>query len=141
MRPVTRIALVSALFTFRVIAAAQPAPRPTPPAPPSGVKRALLQRIDVPVSPQHECVFGSAELAPGASIGRHFHDGYEIGYVLEGEAEVTVDGEPAKHMKAGESYRIDPRKPHDVRNVGTGPAKAIATWIVEKGKPLATPVK
>lgn len=106
-----------------------------------GIKRTLLQRVDVVGAEPKECVLGSAELAPGGSAGKHFHHGFEVGYVVEGEGELTIDGEAPRHVKAGDSYRVDARKPHDVRNTGTAPFKVVASWVVEKGKPLAEPVK
>ncbi len=106
-----------------------------------GVKRTVLQRADVVGAEPKECVVGSAELAPGASIGKHLHHGFEIGYVVEGEGELTVDGQAPRRLRAGDSYRVDVRKPHDARNDGSAPLKVVATWVVEKGKPLAEPVK
>ena len=104
-----------------------------------GIKRTILQRVDVP--PGHECVFGLAELPPGAAIGKHIHHGHELGVVVEGEGEVLVDGEPARRVKTGDTWKIDPLKPHDARNVGSGTFKVVASYVVEKGKPLAEPVK
>jgi quercetin dioxygenase-like cupin family protein len=124
----TALALASAV----TIAAAQA----------TGIKRAILQRADVDAGPEHkECVFGTAELAPGASVGKHIHPGIEVGLVAEGEGDLFIDGEAPRHMKAGDSYKVDVRKPHDAKNTGAGPMKLVATWVVEKGKPLAEPVK
>jgi len=113
------------------------ASRAEPPKP--EIKRTVLQRIDVPDS-KYEVILGLAEVAGDtASIGRHRHDGVEAGYVIEGEAVMTVEGQSAATaIKAGESYRIEAGKAHDV---ATGPhaAKVIAVYVVEKGKPLATP--
>ncbi len=106
-----------------------------------GIKRNILQREDVTGPEQKECVFGSAELPPGASIGKHIHHGFEIGYVAAGEGDLLVDGEPTRHLRAGDSYRVPARRPHDARNAGTSAFKVVATWVVEKGKPLAEPVR
>jgi quercetin dioxygenase-like cupin family protein len=106
-----------------------------------GIKRTILQRVDVEGPEHKECVFGVAELAPGASIGKHIHYGHELGYVAEGEGDLLVDGEPARHVRPGDSWKIDPRKPHDARNTGAAPLKVVANYLVEKGKPLAEPVK
>ncbi len=103
-----------------------------------GVTRKLFDRMDVPAG--YETVVGAAEMPPGAAIGRHIHHGVEFGYVAEGEVEFTVDGEKPYRLKAGGFYKIDAGKVHDARSVG-GPAKAVATWVVEKGKPLAEPAK
>jgi len=111
------------------------------PALAQGVKRSILQRADVAGTAPKECVFGSAELAPGHSLGKHLHHGVEIGYVMDGEFDLLVDGEPPRHLKAGDSYQIAALRPHDARNDGAAPIRVVATWVVEKGKPLAEPVK
>ena len=51
-----------------------------------------------------------------------------------------IDGQPARMLKGGDSYAVPPRVVHDAK---TGPegAKVIATYVVEKGQPLATPSK
>lgn len=103
-----------------------------------GVTRKIFDRMDVPAG--YETVVGSADLPAGVSIGRHTHHGVEFGYVAEGEVEFTVDGEKPYRLKAGGFYRIDAGKVHDARGIGA-PAKAVATWVVEKGKPLAEPAK
>ena len=105
-----------------------------------GIKRTLLQRVDLQGNEAKECVLGSAEIPAGGSAGKHFHHGIEVGYVVEGESEILVDGEAPKRVKAGESYSIPARRPHDAKAVG-GPVKVVATYVVEKGKPLAEPVK
>ena len=103
-----------------------------------GVARKIFDRMDVPAG--YETVVGSADMPPGAAIGRHTHHGVEFGYIAEGEVEFTVDGEKPYRLKAGGFYRIEAGKVHDARSVG-GSAKAVATWVVEKGKPLAEPAK
>ena len=106
-----------------------------------GIKRTLLQRVDVAGPEPKECVLGSAELDPGVSAGRHIHHGFEVGVVVEGEGELTVDGRAPRRLRPGDSYQIEARIPHDVRNDGNGRFKVVASWVVEKGKPLAEPVK
>ncbi|MBX7200114.1 MAG: cupin domain-containing protein [Rhodospirillaceae bacterium] len=103
-----------------------------------GVTRKLFDRMDVPAG--YETVVGSAELPAGASIGRHTHHGVEFGYVAEGAVEFTIDGEKPYRQKAGDFYRIDAGKVHDAKSIGA-PAKVIAIWVVEKGKPLAEPAR
>jgi quercetin dioxygenase-like cupin family protein len=102
-----------------------------------GIKRTLLQRSDV--ADNREVVLGLAEIAPGGSTGRHTHFGVETGYVLEGTTLFEVEGEAPKQLKAGDSYLIPAGKVHDARTVGDKGAKVLATYVVEKGKPLATP--
>lgn len=102
-----------------------------------GIKRTLLQRIDV--TSDREVILGHAEIAPGAGAGRHTHFGVETGYVLEGTASLEIEGETPKLLRAGDSYVIPAGKIHDAKTVGDVPTKILATYVVEKGKPLATP--
>jgi quercetin dioxygenase-like cupin family protein len=105
------------------------------PAP--AIKRTILQRYDI--APDREVILGMAEIPPGMAAGRHTHFGTESGYVAEGSASLEVEGETPKLMKAGDSYVIPAGKAHDAKTVGDKPVRVIATYIVEKGKPLATP--
>ncbi len=105
-----------------------------------GFKRVELQKHDL-VIPGREVVQARAEFDPGASIGKHTHPGEEIGYVLEGTLEFEVAGKPIVSLKAVDAFFIAPETIHAARNVGSAPAKVLATYVVEKGKPLATMVK
>ena len=102
-----------------------------------GIKRTLLQRIDI--GNNMELILGLAEIAPGGSTGRHTHFGVETGYTLAGQASLEVEGEAPKLMNPGDSYVIGVGKVHDAKVVGDAPAKVLAVYVVEKGKPLATP--
>jgi quercetin dioxygenase-like cupin family protein len=104
----------------------------------SGIKRTILLRTDEPGSTTHEAVMGIAEIAPGASAGRHRHYGIEIGYVLEGSVVLESEGRPAVTVKAGDSFKND--GVHNAKNTGDKPVKILAVYLVEKGKPLAEPV-
>jgi quercetin dioxygenase-like cupin family protein len=103
------------------------------------IKRIPLQRFDVPGT-AYETVIGIAEIAPNVSIGRHSHPGPESGYVIEGGFELLIEGEPPRLLKAGESYKVPPRTVHDAKTGADG-AKVIATYVVEKGQPLASAAK
>src|SRR5262245_54777135 len=100
-----------------------------------GVTRTALQRHDLSV-PGREVVQGLVELAPGVSSPRHAHPGEEIVYVVEGTLEYKLDGKQPVTLKAGEVLFIAPGEVHAVTNVGTGNGAELATYIVEKGKPL-----
>jgi quercetin dioxygenase-like cupin family protein len=102
-----------------------------------GIKRTLLQRADV--GDNREVILGVAEISPGGSTGRHTHFGVEAGYVVEGTTSLEIEGEVPKLLKAGDSYQIPAGKIHDAKAVGDGGSKVLATYVVEKGKPLATP--
>jgi quercetin dioxygenase-like cupin family protein len=104
-----------------------------------GVKRTIVKTQDV--SGGHQAVIASVTITPGASAGRHTHPGEEISYVIEGEGEILIDGQPPLHIKAGEGFVIPAGAIHDAHNTGTVPLKLAAVYYVEKGKPLATPAK
>jgi quercetin dioxygenase-like cupin family protein len=80
-------------------------------------------------------------LGPGASFGRHTHPGEEVIYVLEGTFEYDVEGRAPVTLKAGEVLFIPAGTIHAAKNVGAGTATEIATYIVEKGKPLVVLVE
>lgn len=101
-----------------------------------GIKRTLLQRIDV--SETREAVLGAAEIPEGGTTGRHTHPGVETGYVLEGSIRLEIDGEPTRILKAGDSYKIPEGRVHNGSAEG-GAVRVLATYVVDKGKPLATP--
>jgi len=100
------------------------------------IKRTILQKTDV--GGNQETILGLAEIAPGGSTGKHSHPGIETGYVLEGSATLEIEGMPPIAMNAGTSYLIPAGKIHDAKNSGSVPVKVLATYVVEKGKPLAT---
>jgi len=122
------------LFAFTTAHGQQPPALGTAAA---SIKRTPLQKFDVPGT-NFETVIGIAEIAPNVSIGRHTHPGPESGYLLEGEFTLLVQGQPDKPLKAGESYQVPSGTIHDARTGAQG-AKVIATYVVEKGKPLASP--
>lgn len=135
-----RLLACTAIVLAAMTAASAAQDKPTPPPITQGagnIKRTLLQKFEVPNS-NMETVIGIAEIVPNATIGRHTHFGVEAGYVLEGELVLMVAGQPDKTLKAGDSYQIAAGVPHDGK-AGPNGAKAIATYVVEKGKPLATP--
>ena len=103
-------------------------------------KRVELQHHDLS-APDREVVTARAEFQPGGMAPRHSHPGEEIGYVLEGEFVLEVDGQPAKKMKPGDSFFIPAGTVHAAKNPGKGGAAVLSTYIVEKGKPFATPAK
>jgi quercetin dioxygenase-like cupin family protein len=105
-----------------------------------GVKRTDLQRHDLSASGR-EAIQVIVELAPGVLAAKHTHPGEEVIYVLEGLLEYEVEGKPAVTLKAGDVLFIPAGTIHSARNVGTGNGAELATYIVEKGKPLLTPVK
>ncbi len=100
-----------------------------------GIKRTDLQRQDLS-APGREVIQVRVDLAPGVAFGRHRHPGEEIIYVLEGSLQYEIDGKAPVTLKAGDVLFIPAGTIHAARNVGTDNAAELATYVVEKGKPL-----
>ena len=105
------------------------------PAQQPGITRTDLQRHDLSV-PGREVVQVRVDFAPGVAFGKHSHPGEEIAYVLEGVLEYQVEGKPPVTLKAGEVLFIPAGTIHAAKNVGSGNGAELATYVVEKGKPL-----
>ena len=135
MRKKLSLVAVLAVVAFAIPAAAQQAP-----VQPSPVKRTPIGKIDVPGS-NYEVITAMVELQPGFRAGRHTHPGTVQAQVLEGEFMIQFDGQPEKTFKAGQSLEVPNAAIHNEGAVGSVPAKLIAVYVVEKGKPLVSPVK
>ena len=120
------LGLAVAAFAFAGIAVAQQ----------TGIKRTPLQKLDFPAG--YNTVTAIAEVPAGGAAGRHTHPGAEIGYVLEGELELIIDGKPPMKIKAGESYQIPEGAIHDAK-AGDKPFKVLGVYVVKAGEPLAKP--
>ena len=106
----------------------------------AGTRRIDLQRHDLSI-PGREVVQTIVELDPGVTSSRHTHPGEEIVYVLEGAPlEYQVEGRPPVTLKPGEVLFIPAGAVHSAKNVGGRKGAELATYIVEKGKPLLTTV-
>jgi len=116
---------------------AQQAASPVQPAP---VKRTVLGKVEVPGA-NYDVITAMVEIAPGFKAGRHNHPGTVQAQVLEGEFWYAVDGQPEKTAKAGEWLEIRNAAIHNEGALGTTPAKLIAIYTVERGKPLVAPVQ
>ena len=106
----------------------------------AGVKRTDLQRHDMSI-PGREAIQVRVEIAPGVAFPKHTHPGEEIIYVLEGSLEYEVEGKPPVTLKAGGVLFIPAGTIHAAKNVGSTNAAELATYIVEKGKPLVVLAK
>jgi quercetin dioxygenase-like cupin family protein len=106
----------------------------------SGINRTDALRHDLAV-PGREVIQVRVDFAPGAAFGRHSHPGEEIAYVLEGSLEYQSDGKPAVTLKAGDALFIPAGTIHSAKNVGKGNGAELATYFVEKGKPLVVLAK
>jgi quercetin dioxygenase-like cupin family protein len=105
----------------------------------AGFKRTVIQQADLSV-PGREATTAIAEFQPGATVGRHTHPGEEVGYVLEGTIVLEQQGKPAVTLGAGKTFFIPAGTVHNATNSGSTQARVLATYIVDKGKPLATTV-
>jgi quercetin dioxygenase-like cupin family protein len=106
----------------------------------TGIKRTDVVRHDLEV-PGREVIQVRVDFAPGVAFGMHSHPGAEVAYVLEGTLEYQFDGKPPVTLKAGESLFIPAGTLHSAKNVGSVNAAELATYIVEKGKPLVVLAK
>lgn len=100
-----------------------------------GIKRTALLQRDMSI-PGREAVQVRVDFPAGAAFPAHSHPGEEIAYVIEGSLEYQLEGKPPVTLKAGEVLFIPAGAVHAARNAGDGNAAELATYIVEKGKPL-----
>jgi quercetin dioxygenase-like cupin family protein len=121
--------IVGSALALRALAAQQP-----------GVRRTDLQQHDLS-APGREVVQVRVELDPGVKFPRHSHPGEEIIYVLSGSLEYQVGDRAPVTLKAGDVLFIPAGAIHTAKNVGRGPGAELATYVVEKGKPLVVIAK
>jgi quercetin dioxygenase-like cupin family protein len=137
----TRRNLIGGCVMVALLAASFIAARAQAPAPANTTfKRTVLQQADLS-APGREVVQALAEIQPAGASGRHTHPGEEIAYVLAGPVVLEIDGKPAKTLQTGDVFLIPAGAIHNARNTGKGVAKVVATYVIEKGKPVATPVQ
>jgi quercetin dioxygenase-like cupin family protein len=129
---VRTIGVVSIVVTLLVVPAAI-----AQEAKPDTFRRTTLQTVDFPSG--YDTVSVIAELPSGSCTGRHTHPGAESAYVLEGEAVAKVDDKPDQVLKAGQPLQFGPGVVHNVCNSSGAMFKALAHYIIEKGKPLSSP--
>jgi quercetin dioxygenase-like cupin family protein len=114
-------------------ASAQGAPAAT-----GGVTRKILSQADGP-TPGYVTVLVEAEIEAGVAVGRHTHPGIESAYVLEGGFELPIEGQPTRMLKPGDGFQVPASTPHAGGKPGTAKTRILITYVVEKGKPLASP--
>jgi quercetin dioxygenase-like cupin family protein len=102
-----------------------------------GFKRTLLKQTDGPVE-GYVTVEMRVGIDPGATVARHTHPGIETGYVAEGGIELTIDGQGTLKLGPGDGFQVPTATPHGGPN-GSAKTVVISTYVVEKGKPLASP--
>ncbi len=104
---------------------------------PPGFSRKVLQKTEYP-GDKYVCVLVEVDIDRNALIARHTHPGVESGYLVSGSSTLSIKGQPDRVLKAGDGYQVPPETPHSVHN-GAEKSTVIATFIVEKDKPLASP--
>jgi quercetin dioxygenase-like cupin family protein len=132
MRLVTISAALAGLATLSVAPTPASAQQPT-------IQRKVLLTQDLPIA-GHQIVMAAAEIPAGGREGRHTHPGALVVYIQEGVLTFDYEGKPTTTYKAGDSFYVEAGKIHEGINKGTSPVKTVAVYVVEKGKPLTTPV-
>jgi quercetin dioxygenase-like cupin family protein len=102
-----------------------------------GLKRTLLKQTDGPTE-GYVTIEARVEIEPGVAVARHTHPGIESGYVVEGQTELAIDGMGVLSLKPGDGYQVPTGTPHGAAP-GSTKTILVATYVVEKGKPLASP--
>jgi quercetin dioxygenase-like cupin family protein len=141
MRPIAFVLpTISAAAAVATLTARADQTAPAAVAAQAGTRRTDLVRRDL-VTPGREVVQVRVDFEPGAVAGRHSHPGEEVAYVLEGTLEYRIDGQPPVTLRAGEVLFLPAGAIHGAKNVGKTRGSELATYIVEKGKPLLVPAK
>jgi quercetin dioxygenase-like cupin family protein len=109
-----------------------------PPAATGGVTRKILSQQDGPAA-GYVTMLVEAEIEAGVAVGRHTHPGIESAYVIEGGFELPIEGQQTRILKTGDAFQIPPATPHAGGKAGTVKTRILITYVVEKGKPLASP--
>jgi quercetin dioxygenase-like cupin family protein len=104
----------------------------------AGVKRKILSQMDGPM-PGYVTINMEVEIDPGVTVARHTHPGIESSYVLEGGLELPIQGQPTRTVKAGDGFQVPAETPHAGGKPGDTKTRLAITYVVEKGKPLASP--
>ena len=119
---------------FLLLAAVQ-VDQSAPPPQATGITRTDLQRHDLSL-PGWETIQTRVDFAPGAIAPKHMHPGEEIIYMLKGTIEYRIQGQPRVILNAGDVLFIPYGKSHEAENVGLESASELATYVVQKDKPL-----
>ena len=127
--------MIGRVITIAAAALAAGGSFAAPPSRPAGTTRTDLQRHDLSI-PEHEVLQVLVEFAPGSSFPRHKHPGEEIIYVTKGSLDYEVEGKGWVTIKAGEVLFVPDGVVHAARNTGSVPSAELATYVLEKGKPL-----
>jgi len=127
------MSFTAALLLLAIQQISPPPPVATPATP--GITRTDLQQEPLSI-PGREVVQTRVDSAPGAAVPKHRHPGDELVYVLSGTLEYKIEGQPIQILRAGEVLFIPRGVVHSAINVGVQGASELATYVVEKGRPL-----
>src|SRR5271156_6680212 len=103
-----------------------------------GVKRKIMSQMDCPAR-GYVTIIVEAEIEPGVTVARHTHPGIEPGYVVEGGFELPIEGQPTRRLKPADGLQVPPKTPHAGGKNGDKKTRVTSTYVMEKGKPLASP--
>jgi quercetin dioxygenase-like cupin family protein len=101
------------------------------------LERTEIQRGAFSV-PGREVVQVLTRIPVGVESGWHTHPGEEVGYILAGTVEVSIEGRTPVVLQAGEGFLVPPRTPHNARDLGPGTGEMLSTYLVEIDEPLST---
>lgn len=127
------VLVVAAFFSWGPPARSATAQQPT-------VTRKVLLQQDLAI-PGYVAALVAVEIPAGGREGKHMHPGTLVAYVQEGAVTLDYEGKPTVTYKAGDTFYVEPGKVHEGINNGNAPVKVLATFVVEKGKPITTQVK
>jgi quercetin dioxygenase-like cupin family protein len=127
-----------ALCGLAEFAATEVSAQGAPPPAPAGFTRKILSQMDGPMAGYVTLVV-EVNIDAGTLVPRHTHPGIESGYVVSGGIELPIQGQPTRMLKPGDGFQVPVATPH--AGAKNGPAKTVvvSTYVVEKGKPLASP--
>lgn len=103
-----------------------------------GLTRRFLSQTDGPM-PGYTTIIAEVTIEPGVIVARHTHPGIESGYVVSGGTKLTILGKGTIDLKPGDGFQVPPETPHAGDKNGPHKTVVVSTYIVEKGKPLASP--
>ncbi len=103
-----------------------------------GVTRKILSQTDGP-APGYTTLLVEATIEPGVTVARHTHPGIESAYIMEGNFELPIQGQPTRMVKTGDAFQIPRDTPHAGGKPSDTKARILITYVVEKDKPLASP--
>ena len=127
-----------ALCGLAEFAATEVSAQGTAPPAPAGFTRKILSQMDGPM-PGYMTLVVQVDIDPGTFVGRHTHPGIESGYVVSGEIDLPIQGQPTRSLKPGDAFQVPVATPHAGAKNGSAKTVVISTYVVEKGKPLASP--